>query len=127
NYNLENEKIELTVYLNLDKTVCIIGKADNNYCSWLSITNLYDFQINKEIFDFIANNRFNIFSHEYLVLGNEKYSEIMDGYILHIKRLSIEGKYWLTHILFCYGLDSRKHYDRFFVRDLEIFSTNLQE
>lgn len=126
NYNLENEKIELTVYLNLDKTVCIIGKADNNYCSWLSITNLYDFQINKEIFDFIANNRFNIFSHEYLVLGNEKYREIMDGYILHITRSSIEGKCWLTPFGSYYGEDSRKHHGRFFARDLQNFNTYLQ-
>lgn len=60
NYDLSKEKAYFDLYISPEKSICIIGRLDNNYICWCSITKLNDREINAGI----LRNYLNIFSKD---------------------------------------------------------------
>lgn len=126
NYDLSNKEVYFELYVSLDKSLCIIGKIDNNYIVWCSITNLHDKENNREIFNYIVNNCFNIFSQEYFVLGSERYNEIKNWYNCGIVRSTIDGMCWRTPFGQYYG-DAEDNHGKYFAMDILSFYEELIE
>ncbi|MCK1999631.1 hypothetical protein MPH47_20805 [Psychrobacillus psychrodurans] len=128
NYDLSNKEVYFELYISQERTICIIGKVDNNYICWCSITKLNDKENNEEIFNYIANISFNIFSQEYLVLAHERYNEIKNWYKCDIARSNIDGMCWRTPFGHYYGDDSVKdNHGKYFARDILHFYEELLE
>lgn len=126
NYDLSNQEIYFELYISPEKSVCIIGKIDNNYICWCSVTKLDDKETNAEIFNYIANNSFNIYSQEYVILGYERYNEIGNWYNCDIVRSTIDGMCWRTPFGHYYG-DDKDHHGKYFARDILWFYYELLE
>ncbi|MDN7245471.1 hypothetical protein [Planococcus shenhongbingii] len=94
-FDLADKELTIDLYVSPEKKVCIIGQKANYIC-WCSITDLNDKENNKKIFNYIANNRFDKFTHEYLAMGNEKYGEIGDWHRSAITKSPKEGIAWKT-------------------------------
>jgi len=126
NYDLGNKEVYFELYISQEKTICIIGKKDNNYICWCSITNLNDKENNKKIFNYIANYNFNIFSQDFLVLGLERYNEIKNWYNCDIVMSTIDGMCWSTPFGHYYG-DDKDNNGIYFARDILCFYEELIE
>lgn len=126
NYDLSNQEIYFELYISPEKSVCIIGKIDNNYICWCSVTKLNDKETNAEIFHYIADNSFNIYSQEYIILGYERYNEIRNWYNCDIVRSTIDGMCWRTPFGHYYGDDTDNH-GKYFARDILCFCNELIE
>ena len=127
NYDLSKKEVYFDLYISLDKSVCIIGRLDNNYICWISITSLEDREINAAIFDYVAKSNRNIYSHEYKAIGNEKYSEIRNWYNCTIVRSTIEKHCWQTPFGHYYGDDIENH-GKYFARDIcTLYDTELEK
>ncbi|MEI3606128.1 hypothetical protein SPD48_10525 [Pseudogracilibacillus sp. SE30717A] len=127
NYDLDNKVINISINISRAKKVCIIGQVDSNYSCWCSITNLEDIDKNEKIFNFIATNKFTIFSHEYLALGYDQYEDITEWYRCNVTRSSLEGKAWKTPFGHYYGSLNQEDHGRFFARNLLRFYEELRE
>ena len=126
NYDLDKKEVSIEVYLSPEKAVCMIGRKDNNYICWGSITNLNDKEKNKQIFNYIANAQFNIISTEYLALGYEKYNEIRNWYKCSLTRSTKKEMVWRTPFGHYYGKTNDKSiHGEFFTRDIIIFYEEL--
>lgn len=118
NYDLSNKEIYIELYISKEKELCIIGRIDNNYISWCSLTNIADKEHNAKIFDYIANSKFTAVSQEYKVLGNDKYAEIQKWYRCAITRTSVKGMSWATPFEAYYGSENKEEHGRFFSGDI---------
>ena len=127
NYDLSDKKVYLELYINKDKKLLIIGKLDNNYICWCSLTNITDKEDNAKIFDYIANNNFTMFSREQSVLGTQMYEEIQKWYNCTISRAPYEDMLWSTPFGFYYGKENIKSHGKSFSRDIESFFNELLE
>lgn len=127
NYDLSNKEVNIELYISKEKGLCIIGRIDNNYICWCSLTNIVDKECNAKIFDYIANSKFTAFSQEYKVLGTDKYSEIQKWYRCTITRTSVKGMLWATPFGAYYGLENREEHGRFFSGDIIGFFDELLE
>lgn len=126
NYDLSYKDVYFEFKISPEGEVCIIGRVDSNYICWWSVTNLNDIEINEDIFNFIANNSFNMHSSEYKVLGYERYDEIRNWYNCNITKANIDGMYWQTPFGHYYGADKENH-GKNFARDIQIFYNELIE
>lgn len=124
NYDLNNKDIYLDIYISPEKKVCIIGRVDNNYICWGSITNLNDEEMNSEIFNYIVSNKFNIYSNEYRILDKEKYYEIRNWYRFYIKKSNVKGMLWQTPFGHFYG-DNNENNGLYFAKDILDFYDEL--
>jgi len=120
NYDLSDSKVYFELYLSPEKDICIVGKLDNNHIVWCSLTKLDDRKINAEIFDFVSNYDFKMFSNEYIVLGKEQYDKISDWYRCCIQRATIPGHYWETPFGHYYGNNKADH-GNLFSSDIHIY------
>ena len=120
NYDVTNKEIYFKFYLSTEMEICIIGEVDNNYIVWGSLTKLNDIDINSKIFDYIANNDFNIFSQEHKVFGNEWFMKSRNWYKAIIKKATIPDMCWETPFGHYYGND-RENHGNYFSRDIQTF------
>lgn len=118
NYDLSNQEVYIKLYLSSAQEICITGALDNNYVVWCSLTKLNDKELNTKIFDYIANNVFDLISTEYKVLGNERYAEIRKWYVCTIRKSTLPNMYWETPFNHYYGEDKENH-GRCFSRDIQ--------
>lgn len=114
NYDLSNKEVSIELHISKDKEVCIIGRIDNNYICWCSLTNINDKEHNEKIFDYVANSRFTAVSQEYKALGTEKYLEIQKWYCCAITRTSVKGMLWATPFGVYYGFENGEEHGKFF-------------
>jgi len=126
NYDLDSKELSIVLYLSPDETVCIIGKVDNNYICWVSITNLNDVEKNTKIFNYIANTHFAVFSQESLAVGHEMYDEIRNWYKCEITRPIRKGMTWRTPFGHYYGeTNDINHHGQFLATDIPSFYKEL--
>lgn len=126
NYDLSNKEVYLELYISPEKSVCIIGKLDNNYICWCSITELNNKEINEQIFNYIANTNFSMYSQEYIILGHERYNEIRNWYNCDIVKSNLDGMCWRTPFGHFYG-DDKDNHGKYFARDILYFYDKLIE
>jgi len=127
NYDLSNKEVYIELYISKEKKLYIIGKIDNNYICWCSLTNIADKEDNAKIFDHIANNNFTLFSTEQLVLGKQMYEEIRKWYNCTISRASYEDMLWYTPFGCYYGKENRETHGKSFSHDIESLFNELLE
>ncbi len=127
NYDLSNKEVYIELFVNKEKELCLIGRIDNNYICWCSITNIADKDNNAKIFDYIANSKFTAFSHEHKVLGTDRYVEIQNWYRCEITRASVKGMQWATPFGAYYGSGNIEELGRFFSSDIIKFFDDLLE
>ena len=126
NYDLDSKEVSIVLFLSPEETVCIIGKVDNNYICWGSITNLHDVEKNTRIFNYIANTHFTVYSQESLAIGHERYDEIRNWYKCEIKRSIRKGMTWRTPFGHYYGeTNDINDHGQFFSRDILRFYKEL--
>ncbi len=73
------------MYLSLDEQVCIIGKSDNFYICWCSITPICDGGTNASIFEYDTLQKDKTISNVNNALGS-KYTEVNSWHKLHINK-----------------------------------------
>jgi len=127
NYDLSNKEVYVELYISKEKELCIIGRIDNNYICWCSLTNVVDKEHNEKIFDYIANSEFKAFSQEYKVLGTDKYIEIQKWYRCAITRTLVKGMLWATPFGVYYGLENKEEHGKFFADEVIGFFDELLE
>lgn len=93
NYKIDDKEVSFDIYVSPDKEVCIIGRLDNNYICWASITHLDVSELNVAIFDYILNRKPVMISNGYNVLGF-RYEEVIKWHKFRIsKTLYRDGRY----------------------------------
>lgn len=75
NARVEQKDVYFDIYISPDEEVCIIGKLDNNFSCWCSITSVNDTETNAKIFDYITSVKKKIISNEQKVLRS-RFDEI---------------------------------------------------
>ncbi len=113
NYDLSNRETYIELYVGNEK-LCIIGCMDPNYICWCSITDIGDKENNARIFDHIANDKFNIFSHLYKVIDLNEFYKLQNWYHCRIIRTSEKGMLWKLPFRGYYGLENKEQHGRFF-------------
>ncbi len=125
NYDLSKEEVYIELHISKEKELCTIGRVDNNYICWCSLTNVVDEEHNAEIFDYIANSKFTVVSQEYEILGTDKYDEIRNWYRCAITRTTVRGMLWDTPFGGYYGLGNIAQHGKFFSGDIIGFFDDL--
>ncbi|GLV67406.1 hypothetical protein Bmyc01_60750 [Bacillus mycoides] len=93
NYKIDDKEVSFDIYVSPDKEVCILGRLDNNYICWASITHLDVSELNVAIFDYILNRKPVMISNGYNVLGF-RYEEVIKWHKFRIsKTLYRDGRY----------------------------------
>ena len=134
NYTPTPEHRRIEVYY-CGSDVIIIGRWDNNYIGWLSVTKLSDDAANRQIVDYLRENKLSLFGHEYIVLQKTGYSweKVKSAYSTEVRWGSevmsryreaqemcrfreADGKYlnimqYYLNILTAHNLDPMKDYD----------------
>jgi hypothetical protein len=91
NYNVSKKDLSINIYISPLEEVCIIGKVDNNYICWCSITNVSDKETNAEIFNILLSlPSERMYSTDYKVLGS-RYSDIKRWHFFSVTRQWYEG------------------------------------
>lgn len=87
NYDVSNEYIYFEIYVSSTEEVCIIGKIDNNYICWSSITSTKEVDKNAEIFNYLLSQPKNerLYSTKYEGLSS-RYEEIMKWHFFTVAR-----------------------------------------
>lgn len=83
NYMIEQKEIYFDIYVSPDDKVCIIGKLDNNYSCWCSITSIQDREKNANIFNHVIKLKNKVISNETHALGS-RYEEIKNWHRFQI-------------------------------------------
>lgn len=85
NYSIDDQEIAFDAYMSPDQQVCIVGRLDNNYICWCSITHVNDISVNAEIFNHVINQPIRSVSTMYRVLS-DNYTEVITWHKLHIEK-----------------------------------------
>ncbi|WP_147300772.1 hypothetical protein [Sporosarcina sp. BI001-red] len=91
NYDVKQHEISFVLYLSPEEQVCIIGKLDNNYICWCSITPISDHETNASIFEYVTHQKDKIISNVHKALGSN-YSEVNSWHKLHINKRRFKGE-----------------------------------
>lgn len=76
NYNISHKDIDFEIYVSPDEEVCLVGKVDNNYINWCSITRVTQIDTNSEIINYLlSQSTERLYSSLHKVLGS-RYVEI---------------------------------------------------
>jgi len=76
NYEVSDKDLSIDIYVSPQEEVCIVGKLDNNYIRWCSITSGSEIETNAEIINnILSNSGEGMYSTDYRALGN-RYREI---------------------------------------------------
>lgn len=117
-YDLKNGELSIELHISPEKELGIVGRIDNSYICWYSITTLSDKEINKEIFNYLAGNQFHMYSCENNILDSKRYEQIEQWYRCAIKR---EGMSWCTPFGHYYGDENKEEHGKFFADDVHSF------
>ena len=121
NYEVSGKEVYFDLFISPEKNLCIIGRVDNNYLCWCSLTAIGDNEINSKIFDYVAKNTFRIFSQEHRIFSREKVAEIQSWFRCSITRSTYKGMLWSTPFGHCYGIENKKEHGRYFGNDIGPF------
>ncbi|MBT2646791.1 hypothetical protein J7E52_08655 [Bacillus sp. ISL-34] len=83
NYNVDDKEVSFDIYISPYQEVCIIGKLDNNYICWCSITTITDYENNSAIFHYVSNLQIKTISNNYKALGT-RYKEVENWHRMQI-------------------------------------------
>ncbi|ENQ3105384.1 hypothetical protein ACEOWJ_001361 [Bacillus cereus] len=93
NYKIDDKEVSFDIYVSPDKEVCMIGRMDNNYICWASITHLDVSELNVAILDYVLKQRPVMISNDYNALGF-RYEEVKKWNKFRIfKTLHRDGRY----------------------------------
>lgn len=120
NYDLSDLEVSIEFRINYKKQVLIIGRLDNNYICWYSITNIDDVENNSAIFNYLANKRPELISDEYNA-NPDKYEDISTWLTGKIYRINTNGGKWATPFGCNYGLVNEKLHGKFFAGDIKSY------
>lgn len=120
NYDLSNKETYFELYFSTDRRLAIVGCLDNNYAVWCSVSQLDDYELNKAVFDYVANTTFDTYSHEYLAFDKTLLSEMKSWHKCMISRSNLDQMIWQTPFGHYYGHDAKNN-GSFFSRDLRLY------
>ncbi|HBF38819.1 MAG TPA: hypothetical protein DDW50_16060 [Firmicutes bacterium] len=92
NYNLDNTEISFAIYVSPEQEACIIGKLDNNYICWCSITTITDYENKAAIFDYLVKCKPETIFNEPEALGG-RYREVMNWHKFYIEKKFYQNKH----------------------------------
>lgn len=121
NYPIDDTKIFFDVFVSPQKEACIIGRLDNNYICWCSITHLDDQEINASIFNDLLKTKPSMVSNESNALGT-RYSEVKDWHRFCINKRIYQNEYYFYSPVsgcFCDNEDYNKA--KFFAGEMNNF------
>lgn len=122
NYDVSKRETSICLYFNRKGKVLIIGRLDNNYIYWASFTNTDDRELNKAIFNYIADDFFqvDIVSSQRNVLEfiNFPYDALDTWYRTELRRASEDYKAWETPFDHYYGKKPIEDNAESFARDI---------
>lgn len=126
NYNISRKKVHAEFYISPDRKLLMIGRIDNNYIFWLSMSTLEEKEKNAKIFNTIVNN-----SHYYVstlakVLGKQ-YEEVKGWMKGELRRTSVGGMLWQTPFGHFYGMENQEEHGRCFANDIYDYFDTQQE
>ncbi|MBT2756909.1 hypothetical protein J7E71_13245 [Mesobacillus foraminis] len=116
NYNLDNKEHSLELFISHNKEVCIIGKLDNNYICWCSLTTVEEYDTNSAIFEYLAYHPVKMVSNKYNALGS-RYREVESWHRLPITKRKLRNED------FYYSPANSAHFKegKFFAREIHTF------
>jgi len=127
NYDVISKETYFVIRLGINGELNIIGEKDSNYIVWCSLTSIYDKEINKEIFDYVANTNFEYCTQLYKTINNEKFKSISSWYCGRIiKSKGYPQLVWDTMFNIGYGHDIENH-GRYFSNDIILLYDKLIE
>lgn len=77
NYDLTHCLPYVGFYITLENKLVIESILDNNYISWFSVTSLQNKELNAQIFDYIALNKYDLVSNEAAVIAANGLGDIL--------------------------------------------------
>lgn len=122
NCDLSNKKVIIEFWLNHLENLVLIGKIDSEIC-WFSRTSLHDKETNARIFDYISNQKPEIFSSEYFILSEKDYRNIRNWYKGRIYRT--ENGMWKTPFVIAYP--QKEQNGKRFASDIITFFDKMQK
>ncbi len=67
NYKVDEKELSLDIYVSPNKEVCIIGRLDNNYICWCSMTTLVERETNAPILNYLLK------LNQKMISNNQRY------------------------------------------------------
>ncbi|WP_246599848.1 hypothetical protein [Clostridium lacusfryxellense] len=92
NYKIDEKDISFEIYISPKQECCIVGRLDNNYICWCSITTIVERKTNTEIFNNVLNPNQKMISSMSKVLGT-RYREVMSWHMLRINKRIYKNEY----------------------------------
>ncbi|MCT4479068.1 hypothetical protein N0U24_18300 [Peribacillus frigoritolerans] len=92
NYKVNDKEVSFEIYISPKQEVCIIGKLDNNYKCWCSITPISDYENNSAIFQYVSNLQTKTISNDYKALG-DRYKEVKNWHRMQISKRPYQDQY----------------------------------
>ncbi|MBU3112717.1 hypothetical protein KPL55_14420 [Clostridium lacusfryxellense] len=92
NYEIDKKDITFEIYISPEKECCILGRLDNNYICWCSMTSIAQRETNVAIFNHLLKLNQKMISSEGYALGT-RYHEVMGWHILRITKEVYENEY----------------------------------
>ena len=120
NYDLSDLEVSIEFRINHKKQLLIMGRLDNNYICWYSITNIDDVENNATIFNYLASKRPELISDEYNANPN-MYEEIEEWLKGKIYRINSNGGKWATPFGCNYGVVNEELHGKFFAGDIKSY------
>lgn len=120
NYQPKPEHQQIDFYITRSRVLITVGRADNNYIYWLSITSTEDRETNRAIFDLISVNTDWKLSHLYQVLQSTKYQyeDLQTMYQGSLTKSNEPGMAWKTPFGHYYGISQESLNGIFFAKDI---------
>ncbi len=125
NYDLSGKEVFLELHIGKEKELCIIGRVDNNYICWCSLTCTDSVEQNEAIFDYVANSRFWLYTQEYKALGTDKYEEVQAWYTCAMRRTNVKGMLWETPFGVYYSIEGKERHGKNFSVNIRSFFYDL--
>lgn len=122
NYDISKKKLYIEIFLNIKKELIVIGRIDNNYICWLSITDVYDKRANSEIFKFISSNQPKTVASIYSLKDYQKIKNCFKKSIF-----KSQGKEWLTPFGYGYSTENTDKNGELFANDIILYFEKQQK
>lgn len=125
NYDLSDTEVIIEFRINHLKKLAIIGRIDNNYICWFSLTSLDDRETNTRIFDYLVSERPETVSNEYHILSEKDYSDYKTWFKGRIYKNS-DG-WWDTPFGISYSPEYKEHCGKSFASHVQLYFKQIQE
>jgi len=121
NYKIDEKDISFEIYISPIQECCIIGRLDNNYICWCSITTIDERETNTDIFNYLLKLNQKMTASESKVLA-ARYREVMRWHMLRInKRFYNEEYHYYSPASGAFFVDNEENFGDYFSREVSIF------